>query len=196
MNGIQRWPPMLNQNYNITSYDGNQAILNWSSANADDVSYIFVNGVLIAGNVEFSQAERFILIPFQSSKCIVVEIHDFDTPQDSVLPITVPSNKIPLIGWESVADAVKYKIYANNKLLMTVLQQNSVQSYKKAIITPEFYGKVWTWHTFTVTSVDQYGNESVLKYFPYFIYDLPPIVQQIEVTNGSGAGLYNFTITL
>lgn len=187
---------MLNQNYTLTSYDDNQAILQWSAALATDVSYVFVNGNIVLGNFAFSTADRIMLIPFAKSKCVVVEIHDFAVPDDSVRPITVPSNKKPRIAWLGVPEAVKYKIYANNKLLYTVLKQGDNINYEKVITVPEFYGKIWTWHFFTVTSVDLYGNESLLLYFPYFVWDLPPIVKEISVSNGSGAGLYNFTITL
>lgn len=187
---------MLNTNFTVTSYDLNSVILNWTAANATDVSYIFINGTVIAGNIEFAQAERFIVVPFKYSNCAVIEIHDFEVPDNSCIPITVPSNKIPILGWEAVSNAVSYNLYANNKKINSILAQNDVLLYKKAIINPYFYGKVWTWHFFTVTAVDLYGNESLVKYFPYFVWDLPPLIKEIAVVNGSMAGKYNFTITL
>ena len=187
---------MLNENYILTSYDASQAMLQWSAVNDTDVSYVFVNGVNILGNFQFPTKDRVMLIPFKKSKCIVLEIHDFTVPEPNILPITEVSNKNPIVAWQAKEDAVKYKVYANNKLLHTVPKVENAESYEKQLIYPEFYGKIWTWHFFTVTSVDQYNNESLLKYFPYFIWDLPPIVKELEVTNGSGAGLYDFNITL
>jgi hypothetical protein len=187
---------MLNPNYTITSYNANQAIVTWSANAATDVSYVFVNGALILGNFQFSTVERTMLIPFKQSKSIILEIHDFDVPQENIIAITEKSNKLPLISWNSVDSAVKYKVYANNKLLYTVKKQEDVAVYKKQIVDPEFYGKIWAWHFFTVTSVDSFGNESLIEYFPYFIWDLPPLINELLVSNGSGSGLYDFTIIL
>lgn len=187
---------MLNQNYTLTSYDTKQALLAWSAANATDVSYVFVNGCIVLSNFIFSTTDRVMLIPFRTDRAVTIEIHDFTATDNSCYPIEVPSNKLPIVAWKSVENAVQYRIYCNNKLLHALAKQEDVVNYQKQIVFPELYGKVWTWHFFTVTSVDKYGNESVLKYFPYFIYDLPPIVKEIAVSNGSGAGLYNFTITL
>jgi len=187
---------MLNPNYEITSYDSNQALLKWTVSLITDVSYVFVNGCKILENFSSGSINRHVLIPFRKDRCITVEVHDFDTTDNSCETINEVSNKQPIIAWLAVANALRYKIYANNKLLHTLPAQENIVNYHKKIVFPEFYGKIWTWHFFTVTSVDLYGNESILKYFPYFVYDLPPIVKEIAVSDGSGAGLYNFTITL
>lgn len=187
---------MLNTTFSVKPFNNTQSLLSWTTTNSDDLSYIFVNGRLIVGSFKTASTARQLLIPIQISNGFIIEIHDFTAPDSSVLPITVPSNKLPVIAWESVLSAEKYKIYANDQLLFTIAAQADVKNYKKQITNTTFYGKIGTWHFFTVTAIDLYGNESLVKYFPHYVYDVPPLVSNIEVEEGSGAGLYNITITL
>lgn len=185
---------MLNSTYQIKSFTSAQAKLSWTTANSTDISYVFVNGTKVAGAMRFSTTARTILIPVLQSRAFVVEIHDFTTPQDNIIPITVPSNKLPMLEWDAVDEAEYYKIYVENRFIQSLKKQNNLKNFKKQILSSEFDGRIGKWYFFTVTSVDGFGNESLLKYFPHYIYDVPKLVNSLVVSQGSMAGKYNFTI--
>lgn len=137
-------------------------------------------------------------IPFGLADVICLEIHDF--PDDTVVPdaIEIRPNTRPLIAWNAVPGAVRYRIYhsargGNESLLYDRAAIAGIEHYE--ITCPvALDGRGGVWHFLRVEAVDRYGNESTRTCMTYFATDLPIMPQGVSVKSGSISGTYEFRI--
>jgi len=190
---------MLNFDFRITPKSSRRAELHWLAPSADHVSWVFVDGRHIQGPMFFGTIDRTLDIPFKTDDVIKIEIHDildFEEPMD---PVFERPNTRPIIRWVSIPTAVRYKIYHKEgtgpeKVIhdepgLEGVERNEV----KSPISLEGRGGVW--HFFRVEAVDQFGNESTRLLWRLFVTDVPATVDAVSVTVGSGAGLYDITLS-
>lgn len=138
-------------------------------------------------------------IPFSRNQTAVIEIHDFDDLE--IIPNSceeMPQIK-PLLSWNPVDEAVKYRVYHGD--FDTMIEElasevNARQGISRMEINSpvELDGKHGHWHWFRVESLDKYNHESEHngELVKYFASDLPPIAE-LNITKQSN-GKYTFTI--
>lgn len=190
---------MLNENFRVTPRDAFKADLRWSAPAADWVSWVFLNGRHALGPVFADAAERVVKIPFKADDTVKIEIHDL--PPSSIAPdsVHVLPNTRPLLKWNGVPDAVRYRIYHRIKDDPTetlVYDKPPLEGQDRfEIACPvKLEGRGGVWHFLRVEAVDPYGNESTRQSWTYFVMDLPPAPESLEVVEGSAPGLYDISI--
>lgn len=186
---------MINTNFKISERLEGSAIISWVSSDANNVSWLFVNGRLIQGPILTETTERQITIRFSRDLNKAIEIHEF--PNTDIRPNSVFTKEFdkPIIEWNSDDEAVKYHIYHTpfgqaETLLAKVQVDNNRKRY-------EFKSPVRLdegWHYFRVESVSQFGIESTREIWRYKAFRIPKPVNGLDVTNGSGAGLFDIVI--
>jgi len=189
---------MLNDNYRLTPKDDRNCDLRWTAPGATWVSWLFVNGEHLRGPVYSDQAERVVRIPLGLSDVAAIEIHDF--PDDMVVPdpVEMKPNTRPMLHWNAVPDAVRYRVYHRRRgevenLIYDRAAKEGLDRYE--IICPvELEGRGGVWHFFRVEAVDEYGNESTRLAWTYFVTDLPPVPEHLSVTEGGSPGTYTFSL--
>ena len=190
---------MLNDEFTVTPKTANVADVHWSAPSVDHVSWVFVDGRHIQGPTFHGTIERKIQIPFASDDVVKIEIHDvldFTEPVESIW--TKPNTK-PIIKWVSVTDSVRYRIFhaegagPESLIYDTPGLVGIIRNEVKSPIRLNGLGGVW--HFFRVEAVDQFGNESTRAVWRFFVTDVPATVDTVTVAVGSGAGLYDITLT-
>ena len=190
---------MLNENVTISPIDIRTSQLNWTAENADDVSWVFVGGRIACGPIKSETALRTAIIKFGSSEIKTVEVHDLP---ERIIPraIAVMPNTRPLLIWNAVENAVKYKIYHRSGQSLQqrlVYDRMAFGGIKKYVVNaPEqLDGKGGKWHFFRCESVDRFGNQSLRELWAFWVMDTPEAVNELQITDGAIPGSFNFTIT-
>jgi hypothetical protein len=170
----------------------------WTSENDEIRSYVYINGKLVVGAFRAGTTKRNIVLPIPVDKTYKIEVHDLD--DDDVVPHSLeePIQVKPLLSWNTVENAVMYKIYHMifdtgfiESLLVTIPARAIGRMEIECPRTLE--GSNGRWHYFRVEAVDQYGNESVNEIVPYFAVDLPP-VPELMIARDTKTGLLSFYI--
>jgi len=186
---------MLNTNFRISGKNSNSVNLKWASPNANDVSWIFINGVKALGPLYLETTERVATIKFKTNQNKDIEIHDF--PDDSIHtdPITLQENTKPLIKWNAVATAKRYQVFYHffGEVESKIYDQPAVKDQLRYEIKSPIKLKRG-WNFFRVEAIDEFGNASAREFWNYPVYELPLPVTTLDVTEGSSSGLFNFTI--
>lgn len=189
---------MLNTAFRITPLDPVRSMLHWQSDTPETVSWVFLNGIHVAGPHVVPRVERSIRIPMGANSVMAIEIHDFQTPDIVPAPITIRPNTRPFLHWLPVEDAVRYRVYHRSegspeKRIGDIPARDGLGRYHlQCPILLKGDGGVW--HFFRVESVSLYGYESARESWNVYVRDLPATAPRVEVTHGSGAGLYSFSL--
>jgi hypothetical protein len=191
---------MINEGVRITSLSTSKILLEWESPNADDVSIIYVNGVLASTIYYTEEATRSAIIDLNVHDSATIEVHDLLAGTEVCPSIYDVKNTQPALKWNYVEDAVQYYVYhyqagdASESLIQRINAKLNETNYTVQCrkILDGISGK---WHFFRVESVDEYGNISERKHWRYYVYEPPEPASSIEIENGSSSGLFNITIT-
>jgi hypothetical protein len=137
-------------------------------------------------------------LPIPTDKTYKIEV--LDVTDDETIPYSFEEPPLvqPLLSWNTVEQAVTYKIYH------TIFDTGSIESLLVTIPARvigrieidcpiKLEGKNGRWHSFRVESVDQFGNESVSEMIPYFAADLPP-VPNLRISRNIETRLFSFRI--
>lgn len=188
----------LNTDYTIEPDGARHALLRWESANADDVSWVFVDGALAVGPVVPETAARTARVPFSPSECVAVDIHDLDADTMQSGSIRVAPRVRPTLCWNAVSDAAHYRVYhkqgagGTESKIFDAPATSGLERY--AIQCPiELDGVGGAWHYFRVEAVDESGNESECDAWVYWAVE-PPAVPASVTVSGSG-GTFDITLT-
>ena len=199
---------MLVDNFRITPRDDLSCNLAWTSPWPDGASWVFINGKHAVGPLVTGTAERMVKISFALGNLSAVpgtaqagvariEIHDF--PDDTVRPdpIQAEPNTRPLLSWNPVEEAARYRIYHRKRgdVAETVIYDKpALQGLERCEVTCPVLldGRGGVWHFLRVEAVDEYGNESTRQSWTCFVMDLPPVPERVLVTEGVVPGTYDF----
>lgn len=189
---------MINNDFKISINNSRKAIVSWTAAGPDYVSFVYINGIYAFGPIITGQSERSINIPFSSTLNKKIEIHEFPTNLGRPPSVVVPENSRPEIIWGRIDNAVRYRIYyqpadlsaPEKKIDEIFVRDNRDRHFVKSSVR-----LAEGFHKFRVESVDQFGNESTTASWFYRCYRLPEPVNDLTVSNGSGAGLFDITIS-
>lgn len=190
---------MLNDNITISPIDMRTSQLNWTAANAEDVSWVFLGGKVAYGPIRSETAFRTAIIKLGSSDIKAVEVHDLP---EEIIPkaIAVMPNTRPQLICNAVENAIKYKIYHRSGQSVQqrlVYDRMAFGGIKKYVINApeELDGKGGKWHFFRCESVDRFGNQSLRNLWAYWVMDTPEAIKELQITDGAIPGTFNFTIT-
>jgi hypothetical protein len=173
--------------------------ISWTSPAQDTRSFVFINNKLVVDSYRAETINRSIVLPVPTDKTYKIEVHEMT--DDEMIPNSFeePPQVKPLLSWNTVENAVAYKIYHTifdtgsiESLLATIPARLTGRMEIECPVTLE--GKNGRWHYFRVETVDQYGNESVNEIVPFFAVDLPP-VPNLMISRNIETGLFSFRIT-
>lgn len=189
---------MLNTDLRITPVDSSKSRVSWTTPWPDGASWLFVNGIRVAGPFVNGSADRSLRFPLDSSSSAAVEVHDFEEADALADPIEIEPNTRPLIIWRDVADAVRFRIYHRDVGIVTESliydkPRRAGQAKHRIICPVQLSGLGGRWHLFRVEAVDENGNESTRESWAYFVTH-PADLPDVTVEQGSGAGLYDVTV--
>ena len=187
---------MINTDVRITALTTRKSSIDWNSASASDVSWVFANGIRLIGPFFAGVTARSLTVRFRPGENLDIEVHDFAASTGSIAPITIEENKKPLFKWYGVTDAVRYKVYhtapgSTEKKISDIRVSDLREQY--VIRAPS--DLIAGWHLFRVESIDKFGNESVRAVWPYEVYRVDTPVSNLTISNGSGSGLFDFVIS-
>ena len=157
---------------------------NTSEAGWTGDGFASVDGILRAGP-ETDGAD----LPFAPDRVMPLEVHDADVPQYHMTPETHPR-----IRWRTVSTAAKYRIYhqapaaSTLSLIYEAVHQDEMDPY--SVCSPVACGEGW--HAFEVRAVDSSNNESTVTTWYIYVFDLPELPSDMEISGTGGS----FTITL
>jgi len=190
---------MLNENYRITPLDAVSCNVSWTTPWPEGASWLFVNGKHARGPYVTGEAARTIKIPFALANTAKLEIHDFPDAETLAEPIEIRPNTRPLLIWNAVEEAIRYRIYhrafgeSQDTLVYDKPAVADVSTYE--ILCPvKLAGRGGVWHFLRVEAVGVYGNQSTRESWTYFVMDLPEAPQTVAVAEGSAPGLYTISL--
>jgi hypothetical protein len=188
---------MLIKNVLVRPHGNREVSISWSSESDNARSFIFCNGKLVIGSFIAGTTQRSITLPAPANSTFKFEVQDLtetEIPHSTEeLPLVCP-----VISWNSVDDAIAYKIYhaiLNTSSIEFLLLTVPLRIKGRVEITCpiKLEGKGGKWHQFRVESVDQFGNESVNEIVPYFATDFPPS-PDVMILRNTNSGLLSFQI--
>jgi len=178
---------MINDVYTLTP-NGDTSILSWVAGSAAYVSFVLVDGHIVAIEYVPDSVDRTMTIPLDSSRTGKIEIHDLgasDTFGGSI--ISKPNTK-PLLQWDDVSVASEYRIYTNDVLISSFPVVDRQPEY-----TMVYPGTLDAgWQGVRIEAVDVYGDESTRANWMYYVLDLPAPKKVVSVAGGTGT----FTLTM
>ena len=188
---------MIVEDFKISERLEGSAIISWTSLDANNVSWLFVNGYLIHGPIFTETTQRQIAIRFSRGLNKAIEIHDFADTDIRPGSVAIKEFERPTIEWIADGQAIKYRVYhtpfgAPEVLLATVELQELTTRYTLNCPVRLVEG----WHYFRVESVNEFGIESTREIWRYRAFRIPKPVKGLTVSNGSGAGLFDIEITV
>lgn len=186
----------LNLDFTIQLLDSNRATISWDSPNAADVSWLFINGIKIFGPMAFGEVTRKTFFNFPSTVNRDIELHDFETAPSVIAPIGIEENKRPILKWRHLIGTNQYRVHHTpfggvESLVATIDVMDERGQY--TLISP--IRLLAGYNQFRVEAVDQFGNESVRDIWVYQVFQLDDPVNDLTVSDGSGSGLFDFTIS-
>jgi hypothetical protein len=178
----------------------NTGRISWESS-TNDMSYIGINGTMqgpIFGESFSDPTQRYFDFIFDSETA-AGEVQDVSDITESISPIEIEPNIKPYISWNAVSDAERYRIYhkegvsGTEELIDEYLAETTTDYIIR--IDEDLNGNGGIWHFFRVEAIDESGNESTRASWRFWIYNVPDAIANLTVENGSGAGLFNITVT-
>jgi hypothetical protein len=190
---------MLVKNILVRPHGNNEVAISWSSESDNTRSFIFCNGKLVIGSFIAGTTKRNVILPVPINSSFKFEVHD--STDDTEIPNSIEElpQICPQISWNSVDDAVAYKIYYTifdktysiESLLLKI--PTRIKGRIEITCPIKLEGKNGRWYWFRIESVDQFGNESVNEIVPYFATDLPQSPDLVILRNAN-SGLLSFQI--
>jgi hypothetical protein len=188
----------LQTDFVLTIRNNQEAFVTWTAANADDFSFVFVNGQLLSGNYAPGTAERTLIIPLPQDGTASIDIHDFEEDSDDYQPFSIDDRPwtLPLIRWKQSDGATKYRVYAqkygeSEELWREYTAVDGLDVYEVEC-PEELDGVGGNWYFFRIEAVNEYGEESTTNAFAYFAMDLPEVP---GLTISGGSGTFTFMLT-
>ncbi len=187
---------MLIEDYRLAFNNAGNARVSWTSDNADNVSWIYVDGGLARGPLYLGVTEREMSIPFKDGVTRAIEVHDFPDGTIVTPPIEIVPNTKPIIQWIASPTATRYKVYLtpfgeSESVIYNRLAQEDKINYQLKLTKALTPG----WNFIRVEAIDEFGNESVRFNWNYLVFDLPAPADNLAIVDGSGAGLFDISIT-
>lgn len=184
------------KDFTIQLSNASNASVLWTSDNTTDVSWLFVDGQLVRGPLYLETLDRQIDINFIGVANKAIEVHDFTS--GSIVPDAneIRPNTRPLIKWMTITGAVRFRVYhtpfgGTESLIYDEPADDSKTAYE--ITSPIKLTEGW--NQFRVESVDEFGNESTRDIWVYQVFDIDSTVNDLTITDGSGANLFDITIS-
>lgn len=182
--------------FRISLQNSKNAIVSWASSNADNISWIYADGGLVRGPLALGTLNRTMQIPMVDGITRALEVHDFAIDESPSNPVEIRPNTRPIIQWIASATGKRYKVYhtpfgGSESLIYNRLAEGDKVNY--ILKSPALL--VAGWHFFRVEALDEFGNESVRANWNYLVFDLPAPATDLEIVDGSGANLFDITIT-
>lgn len=150
--------------------------------------WVYVNGYYSCG-----PETDGCLIPYAFTDTNAIEVHDQQTDP----AINEVQATRPLIKWRKAAgsEADLYRIYhtpkgGSEELIVSFPDNGTDEFYISQVPTDLVDG----WHFFKVTSILG-TTETTVEDFPYRVNALPLCADDISAADGSGAGLFDITVT-
>ena len=188
---------MLNTDLRVTPVDSSHARVNWTTPWPDGASWVFLNGLAVAGPHVTGLAARTMRL-LMGAVAAAVEVHDFEEADITIPPIGIPPNTRPTLIWRDVVEAVRFRVYHRERggaeSLVSDIVRTPGQERHRLISPVVLSGIGGRWHLFRVEAVDFYGNESTMESWAYYVTE-PASPPGVTVAEGSGAGLYTITVT-
>jgi hypothetical protein len=165
-------------NFNAT-VSNSSVSLTWDSTEA--YSFVFQDAEIVArlGSGITSWAGPYVVGAVYQAQDSATSTPD-PSPENPV-----PKRRITLF-WDEVADAATYEVTVNG--VVDIVQAGQASYEYKTNRLPSGTA------TISIASVDAVGNKSAAGDFTYEIYDVPPRVEGLVLTQ-SGAGNITATIT-
>ncbi|MGL6195179.1 MAG: hypothetical protein ACRC2T_10205 [Thermoguttaceae bacterium] len=164
---------MLVENVLVRNITDNFVQVSWTSDSPETKSWLFLNGLFLLGPLFCETTQRSIKVKVPTTTTFWVEVHDFN--DDTVpAPITIPARTKPQISWNSVENAVFYRVYhkyLSGDATETLLREYPPLGERITINCPIKLDA--NWHQFRVVAVDEYGNESQSDTVSHFAADFP-----------------------
>jgi len=191
---------MINRTFRITPRNSLWCDLHWQVADSSVVSWIIINGgEKVFGPLFMDTQQRSIGIPFAVDDVLAIEIHDLPIEQIAE-PIHVLPNTRPILRWNPVEAAVRYRIYHQSGQAAETRIYDGLANITETRCPIELtgshgdgeYGGVW--HFLRVEAVDQFGNESTRQSWRFYACDLPSPPTMLTVTDGDSPGTFTFEI--
>ena len=160
----------------------------WDSSDDTDQKWVYLDGERVSTTPAIdADGYEYVTVRLSAERTGAFEgLSSPSAPGSSeVLP-----NYLPVINWKSSIDAFRYYIYIDGALIRVVVADGTKYNNKLQTVTHLTDG----WHYLVVQARDKAGNQenSVTKWFRVWTPGAP--VEDISVSAGSGAGLYDITI--
>lgn len=187
---------MINLDFTISMLNANHSRVEWDSPNASDVSFVYVNGFLKHGPIYGETIKRSATIRFTKTLNKCIEIHDFPTNIGETKNVCIRELQRPSIQWNHNPNALRYRIFHTPfGGSESQIAEITVRDDREKYILDSPIRLVDGWHFFRVESVRETGVESVRLPWNYRAFRIPKPVNNLTVANGSGAGLFDITIS-
>ncbi|MGL6193542.1 MAG: hypothetical protein ACRC2T_01825 [Thermoguttaceae bacterium] len=181
---------MLIENVLVRNIADGFVQVSWTSDSPETKSWLFLNGQFLLGPFFGETMQRSIRVKVPTTTTFLVEVHDFndDTVPDS---ITIPARTKPQIAWNSVENAVSYRVYYKNDATETLLREYPPLGERITINCPIKLERCWNY--FRVVAVDEYGNESESDTVSHFATDFP-VAPNCVISRDTQTNLLTFKI--
>ena len=181
--------------FTVLAFSDIESFLEWTSANASDTSYVFLNGRLVYGPYNPGTATRSLIVPLKYDDYGKFDIHDFTSSRDDNRSIEVEDYTKPKIKWtHDGVDTVAYYVYHKKGVSgdeVQIYQGDKIDdTVKYEIDCPILLDEGW--HFFRVEALNEYGNETTVDAWPFFVFDTPGVLSSVSIAGAAGS----FTLTI
>jgi hypothetical protein len=178
------------------------ASISWPTTDGDWPAWVYLDGDTRIGPLfgDASDTERSVIVPWPTTETHVVEVQELPSIDIMPAPLTIAPTTRPTISWTAHPTAERYRIYhrATPTGTDTELYDGQVVADELGICRLtcpiELDGRGGLYHFLRVEAVDNYGNESTRLSWVYWAAE-PDDQATLAVAAGSGAGLYDITLT-
>lgn len=173
----------------IVPLGGDAWSLSWTGV-ANRVVRVFVNGLLALGPTLIDTAAKTLVIALPNPATI--EVHE-NLDGETVTAASIALERRPLVWWHTVAAATLYRIYVDDVLQASVLNQPSLPHHQ-LVLSSDVRRDGGAWRELRVEAVSASEVETVSA--PVFVF-VPglPFTEPSNVTISGGAGEFDIEVT-